>query len=505
MRLKHHHQRQNLGPSSSSGGNPTVLALVPAARPEIEMYSGISGLPPLACAARQEGHRRDLRVGSLGLLLASREWSPELATEADGCRQRRGGGSHREPARLGLGCCDLPLSLLERARLRCWVMQSRPRLYFVRHGRSTHNESQEERPLIWDAPLHKIGLRQAAKLRGRLRHVPLELCVSSPLRRALQTALVALGDWAPLAPGCEAAVEEGRATVVSVEVTLLARERRLRFDAHPGDFSEPLEGGLGPGAEVRLARAVRLQGAERPLGAGTACTVTGAAVALGGGLGPRTCLEGACLEAFPCAAPPRCPVLGARTGLEPGQVESDDLGTAAPRLRGLFPSVDFSRLPADGRAWWWSSPAVAGSGDAEACRARWAQAGYEEPRADFRARVGRLVRHLTDLAARHAHVAVFAHCWVLEEIWRQQFGRGRRFGNAELAVVEVAAGGSWAWLRRGHGLPRDSSESSGGQLQQPQQQRQPLEQPRPRPRRRSERRRLGGAARWKRPCSLPPP
>ncbi|CAK0792041.1 unnamed protein product [Prorocentrum cordatum] len=305
MRLKHHHQRQNLGPSSSSGGNPTVLALVPAARPEIEMYSGISGLPPLACAARQEGHRRDLRVGSLGLLLASREWSPELATEADGCRQRRGGGSHREPARLGLGCCDLPLSLLERARLRCWVMQSRPRLYFVRHGRSTHNESQEERPLIWDAPLHKIGLRQAAKLRGRLRHVPLELCVSSPLRRALQTALVALGDWAPLAPGCEAAVEEGRATVVSVEVTLLARERRLRFDAHPGDFSEPLEGGLGPGAEVRLARAVRLQGAERPLGAGTACTVTGAAVALGGGLGPRTCLEAHRASSTARRVPPR--------------------------------------------------------------------------------------------------------------------------------------------------------------------------------------------------------
>ncbi|CAK0792043.1 unnamed protein product, partial [Prorocentrum cordatum] len=441
MRLKHHHQRQNLGPSSSSGGNPTVLALVPAARPEIEMYSGISGLPPLACAARQEGHRRDLRVGSLGLLLASREWSPELATEADGCRQRRGGGSHREPARLGLGCCDLPLSLLERARLRCWVMQSRPRLYFVRHGRSTHNESQEERPLIWDAPLHKIGLRQAAKLRGRLRHVPLELCVSSPLRRALQTALVALGDWAPLAPGCEAAVEEGRATVVSVEVTLLARERRLRFDAHPGDFSEPLEGGLGPGAEVRLARAVRLQGAERPLGAGTACTVTGAAVALGGGLGPRTCLE-----AFPCAAPPRCPVLGARTGLEPGQVESDDLGTAAPRLRGLFPSVDFSRLPADGRAWWWSSPAVAGSGDAEACRARWAQAGYEESRAPTSARASAAssATSLTSrLGTRTWPCSRTAGCW-----------RTRKSGGSSSAAGGASgtpSSPSWRWLRAAPG------------------------------------------------------
>ncbi|CAK0792042.1 unnamed protein product, partial [Prorocentrum cordatum] len=486
MRLKHHHQRQNLGPSSSSGGNPTVLALVPAARPEIEMYSGISGLPPLACAARQEGHRRDLRVGSLGLLLASREWSPELATEADGCRQRRGGGSHREPARLGLGCCDLPLSLLERARLRCWVMQSRPRLYFVRHGRSTHNESQEERPLIWDAPLHKIGLRQAAKLRGRLRHVPLELCVSSPLRRALQTALVALGDWAPLAPGCEAAVEEGRATVVSVEVTLLARERRLRFDAHPGDFSEPLEGGLGPGAEVRLARAVRLQGAERPLGAGTACTVTGVplrgAAALprpGGAHGARAWPGRERRPRHRRASAARALPLGGLLAAARGRPR---LVVEQPRRRGL------------GRRG--GLPGPLGPGRLRG-----------EPRADFRARVGRLVRHLTDLAARHAHVAVFAHCWVLEdpEIWRQQFGRGRRFGNAELAVVEVAAGGSWAWLRRGHGLPRDSSESSGGQLQQPQQQRQPLEQPRPRPRRRSERRRLGGAARWKRPCSLPPP
>ncbi|CAK0792046.1 unnamed protein product, partial [Prorocentrum cordatum] len=385
MRLKHHHQRQNLGPSSSSGGNPTVLALVPAARPEIEMYSGISGLPPLACAARQEGHRRDLRVGSLGLLLASREWSPELATEADGCRQRRGGGSHREPARLGLGCCDLPLSLLERARLRCWVMQSRPRLYFVRHGRSTHNESQEERPLIWDAPLHKIGLRQAAKLRGRLRHVPLELCVSSPLRRALQTALVALGDWAPLAPGCEAAVEEGRATVVSVEVTLLARERRLRFDAHPGDFSEPLEGGLGPAVVALPDAAERL-------------------------------------------------------------VESDDLGTAAPRLRGLFPSVDFSRLPADGRAWWWSSPAVAGSGDAEACRARWAQAGYEESRAPTSARASAAssATSLTSrLGTRTWPCSRTAGCW-----------RTRKSGGSSSAAGGASgtpSSPSWRWLRAAPG------------------------------------------------------
>eukprot|EP00971_Amphidinium_carterae_P222913 4423480-Amphidinium_carterae.1 len=80
------------------------------------------------------------------------------------------------------------------------------RIYFVRHGRSTHNESDEDRPLIWDAPLHRRGVAQAAALCQELRNEMFDLCLVSPLTRAIQTALIALGEWSQLRPGAEVAI-----------------------------------------------------------------------------------------------------------------------------------------------------------------------------------------------------------------------------------------------------------------------------------------------------------
>lgn len=250
-----------------------------------------------------------------------------------------------------------------------------PRIYFVRHGRSTHNESDEDRPLIWDAPLHEKGIRQAELLRAKFQDLRLDVVVSSPLTRALQTALIALG------------ADEGADDAVG-------KPKRRRCE-------------------------------------------------------------------------PRCPVVAWPDATEQLH-ESDDLGSPALELRLRFPSVDFGRLPQDGSTWWWQDPALPGTTDAMGARQVWQDFGrggpsstkqhrYDEPDDRFRERVAELLRGLDKLVCGHSHVAVFAHCWVLEEIWRQRFGRGRRFANAELAVVAAPPDEAWRWIKGG-----EESESSSG-------------------------------------------
>lgn len=126
-----------------------------------------------------------------------------------------------------------------------------PRLYFIRHGRSTHNESSEHRPLIWDAPLHKKGLRQASILRRRLEAVPLDLCVSSPLARALQTALISIGGWGRLEPGSHVATPHGDAVVEMLAPTVHLDSCGVRFDASDDEI-EAMDRDLAPGARAAL-------------------------------------------------------------------------------------------------------------------------------------------------------------------------------------------------------------------------------------------------------------
>ena len=70
------------------------------------------------------------------------------------------------------------------------------RVYLIRHGFSTHNAqyrdelvkqkasssphkaSKDKRLVLWDAPLHSTGVKQAALLRQTLRDIPLDLCVT---------------------------------------------------------------------------------------------------------------------------------------------------------------------------------------------------------------------------------------------------------------------------------------------------------------------------------------
>jgi broad specificity phosphatase PhoE len=61
----------------------------------------------------------------------------------------------------------------------------------IRHGESTFNAAWRAMavdPLHFDAPLSETGFEQVAHARTRIRDLPIELVVVSPLTRALQTA-----------------------------------------------------------------------------------------------------------------------------------------------------------------------------------------------------------------------------------------------------------------------------------------------------------------------------
>eukprot|EP00747_Dinoflagellata_sp_TGD_P169851 gnl/TRDRNA2_/TRDRNA2_199902_c0_seq1.p1 gnl/TRDRNA2_/TRDRNA2_199902_c0~~gnl/TRDRNA2_/TRDRNA2_199902_c0_seq1.p1 ORF type:complete len:208 (-),score=43.18 gnl/TRDRNA2_/TRDRNA2_199902_c0_seq1:97-720(-) len=80
-----------------------------------------------------------------------------------------------------------------------------PRFLFTRHGEAAHNplinaKRKAEGRALLDPELTEKGVEQATALRARIREeVPdLTLVVTSPLRRALQTTLLAFGADAPV-------------------------------------------------------------------------------------------------------------------------------------------------------------------------------------------------------------------------------------------------------------------------------------------------------------------
>ncbi|MEP7084810.1 MAG: histidine phosphatase family protein [Betaproteobacteria bacterium] len=72
----------------------------------------------------------------------------------------------------------------------------------IRHGESTFNAFAAESdgdPLEFDARLSKVGELQVQRARERVRSIPVEVVLSSPLTRALQTAAGLFADH-PSAP-----------------------------------------------------------------------------------------------------------------------------------------------------------------------------------------------------------------------------------------------------------------------------------------------------------------
>ena len=61
------------------------------------------------------------------------------------------------------------------------------RFILVRHGETTWNKEGRYQGLI-DTPLSERGLDQGRKLAEALKHIPIDLCYSSPLSRSYDTA-----------------------------------------------------------------------------------------------------------------------------------------------------------------------------------------------------------------------------------------------------------------------------------------------------------------------------
>ncbi len=71
------------------------------------------------------------------------------------------------------------------------------RIHLIRHGQSTFNAHYEREgvdPMHFDARLTEVGRQQVAAARAMLDAVELELIVTSPLTRAIETTIGLFGD-----------------------------------------------------------------------------------------------------------------------------------------------------------------------------------------------------------------------------------------------------------------------------------------------------------------------
>ena len=69
-------------------------------------------------------------------------------------------------------------------------------VHLIRHGQSTFNAAYRETgedPILFDAPLSPLGLRQVAERRPEFDNLAIDLVVTSPFTRAIQTALGLFG------------------------------------------------------------------------------------------------------------------------------------------------------------------------------------------------------------------------------------------------------------------------------------------------------------------------
>jgi broad specificity phosphatase PhoE len=77
-------------------------------------------------------------------------------------------------------------------------------IYFIRHGQSEFNavhKDGDSDPLIFDAPLTDKGRRQAEEARELVADLGIKKVITSPLTRAIQTALCIFDGIAPIEVG----------------------------------------------------------------------------------------------------------------------------------------------------------------------------------------------------------------------------------------------------------------------------------------------------------------
>ena len=74
-------------------------------------------------------------------------------------------------------------------------------VYFIRHGQSEFNaayDGGDTDPLIFDAPLTEKGHRQAEEAKALVADLGIRQVITSPLTRAIQTALCLFDTFAPI-------------------------------------------------------------------------------------------------------------------------------------------------------------------------------------------------------------------------------------------------------------------------------------------------------------------
>lgn len=112
-------------------------------------------------------------------------------------------------------------------------------IYLMRHGQTDWNVARRMQGRS-DIPLNQVGLRQARQAAAAMEDLPIDRILTSPLRRAKQTAqAVAAGRGVPVLTE-ELLVEMGFGELEGVEVTQ-RKECSLIF-AHPEQYT-PLPGG----------------------------------------------------------------------------------------------------------------------------------------------------------------------------------------------------------------------------------------------------------------------
>lgn len=67
------------------------------------------------------------------------------------------------------------------------------KVFLVRHGRTEYNEKGIVQGTL-PVPLSKVGEMQANELREKLKDINFDACLSSPIFRAIQTAMIIIGD-----------------------------------------------------------------------------------------------------------------------------------------------------------------------------------------------------------------------------------------------------------------------------------------------------------------------
>jgi broad specificity phosphatase PhoE len=73
-------------------------------------------------------------------------------------------------------------------------------IYLIRHAQSEFNavfDASKPDPMIFDAPLSKLGEQQAAETQSRIHHYDITDVIVSPLTRTLQTAALIFGNTRP--------------------------------------------------------------------------------------------------------------------------------------------------------------------------------------------------------------------------------------------------------------------------------------------------------------------